>query len=34
MGRNIFRDTGFRNLDFSVAKNFNWGESFAAAVPR
>jgi hypothetical protein len=30
MGRNIFRDTGFRNVDFSVAKNFKWGESFAA----
>jgi hypothetical protein len=30
MGRNIFRDTGFRNVDFSVAKNFKWGERFAA----
>jgi hypothetical protein len=30
MGRNLFRDTGFRNVDFSVAKNFNWGERFAA----
>ena len=30
MGRNIFRDTGFRNVDFSVAKNFNWGERLGA----
>ena len=30
MGRNIFRDTGFRNVDFSVAKNFKWGERFGA----
>ncbi len=30
MGRNIFRDTGFRNVDFSVSKNFKWGESFGA----
>ena len=28
MGRNIFRDTGFRNVDFSLAKNFKWGEHF------
>ncbi len=30
MGRNIFRDTGFRNVDFSLAKNFKWGERFGA----
>jgi hypothetical protein len=30
MGRNIFRDTGFRNVDFSVAKNFKWGERLGA----
>ena len=27
MSRNMFPDTGFRNFDFSVAKNFNFGES-------
>ncbi|HKT89473.1 MAG TPA: carboxypeptidase-like regulatory domain-containing protein [Candidatus Sulfotelmatobacter sp.] len=26
MGRNMFQDTGFRNLDFSLAKNFLFGE--------
>jgi hypothetical protein len=26
MGRNIFRDTGFKNLDMSVAKNWKIGE--------
>ena len=26
MGRNIFRDSGFRNLDFSVAKNWHFGD--------
>ena len=26
MGRNIFRDSGFRNMDFSVFKNFSWKE--------
>ena len=30
MGRNTFRDTGFRNVDFSVSKNFKWGERFGA----
>jgi Carboxypeptidase regulatory-like domain/TonB dependent receptor-like, beta-barrel len=25
-GRNIFRDTGFHNLDFSVSKNWKFGE--------
>jgi Carboxypeptidase regulatory-like domain len=27
MRRNIFEDTGFRNLDFAVAKNFHLGET-------
>ena len=27
MSRNMFEDTGFRNLDFSVAKNFHFGET-------
>ncbi len=26
MGRNIFRDTGFKNVDLSVAKNWKLGE--------
>jgi hypothetical protein len=26
MGRNLFRDSGFRNLDFSIAKNWHLGE--------
>ena len=26
MGRNIFRDFGFRNVDFSTVKNFRLGE--------
>jgi hypothetical protein len=30
MGRNIFPDSGFRNLDFSVAKNWHFGERFRA----
>lgn len=30
MGRNIFPDSGFRNLDFSVAKNFHLGERLRA----
>jgi carboxypeptidase family protein/TonB-dependent receptor-like protein len=30
MGRNIFRDTGFRNVDLSVSKNFRLGERFKA----
>jgi hypothetical protein len=30
MGRNIFRDTGFHNWDFSIAKNFKFGERFGA----
>ena len=27
MGRNMFQDTGFRNFDFSLAKNFHFGET-------
>jgi hypothetical protein len=27
MGRNMFQDTGFKNFDFSVAKNFHLGEA-------
>lgn len=27
MGRNMFPDTGFRNFDFSLAKNFHFGET-------
>ncbi len=30
MGRNIFRDTGFRNVDFSVSKSFKFGERMKA----
>ena len=30
MGRNIFPDSGFRNLDFSLAKNFHFGERLHA----
>jgi hypothetical protein len=30
MGRNIFPDSGFRNLDFSVAKNWHFSERFRA----
>ncbi len=30
MGRNIFRDTGFRNWDFSVAKTWKFGDRFSA----
>jgi hypothetical protein len=30
MGRNIFRDSGFRNMDFSVFKNFTWKERYNA----
>jgi hypothetical protein len=30
MGRNIFRDSGFRGFDFSVFKNFTWKERFSA----
>jgi len=28
MGRNTFRDLGFRNVDFSVMKNWNFGERY------
>jgi Carboxypeptidase regulatory-like domain/TonB dependent receptor len=30
MGRNIFRDTGFHNVDLSVSKNFKFGERLRA----
>jgi hypothetical protein len=30
MGRNIFRDQGFRNLDFSVFKEFRFKERYGA----
>lgn len=30
MGRNIFRDAGFKNVDFSVFKNFKFTERFSA----
>ena len=30
MGRNIFRDSGFRNVDFSVFKTFTYRERFSA----
>ncbi|MFZ3333445.1 MAG: carboxypeptidase regulatory-like domain-containing protein [Candidatus Acidiferrales bacterium] len=30
MGRNVFRDSGFRNWDFSVAKNWTFKERFGA----
>jgi hypothetical protein len=30
MGRNIFRDSGFQNVDFSVFKNFTFKERFGA----
>jgi len=30
MGRNLFRDSGFRNWDLSVAKNWKFGERFGA----
>jgi len=28
MGRNMFQDSGFRNFDFSLAKNFHFGERY------
>ena len=30
MGRNIFRDSGYKNLDFSVFKTFTWKERYSA----
>jgi len=30
MGRNLFPDSGFRDLDFSLAKNFHFGERMRA----
>jgi Carboxypeptidase regulatory-like domain len=32
MGRNMFQDTGFRNFDFSVAKNFHFGEGIRLQI--
>jgi hypothetical protein len=32
MGRNIFRDTGFRNVDLSVSKNFKFGDRVKAQI--
>jgi hypothetical protein len=32
MGRNIFRDSGFKNVDFSVFKNFTWKERYTAQL--
>ena len=26
MGRNLFQDSGFKNFDFSIGKNFHFGE--------
>jgi hypothetical protein len=28
MGRNLFPDSGFKNFDFSIAKNFHFGERY------
>jgi hypothetical protein len=30
MGRNIFRDSGYQDLDFSIFKNFTWKERYNA----
>ena len=30
MGRNIFRDSGYKNVDFSVFKDFTWKERYSA----
>jgi hypothetical protein len=30
MGRNIFRDSGFKNVDFSIFKTFTFKERFGA----
>ena len=30
MGRNIFRDSGFKNVDFSVFKTFTFKERYSA----
>jgi hypothetical protein len=32
MGRNIFRDSGFKNVDFSVFKNFTFKERYSAQL--
>ncbi len=33
MGRNIFRDSGFKDVDFSVFKDFKFRERFGAEFP-
>jgi hypothetical protein len=32
MGRNMFQDTGFKNFDFSLAKNFHFGEGLRLQI--
>jgi hypothetical protein len=32
MGRNIFRDSGFKNVDFSVFKTFTFKERYSAEL--
>jgi len=32
MGRNIFRDTGFHNVDLSISKSFRFGEKVKAQI--
>jgi hypothetical protein len=32
MGKNIFRDTGFRNVDLSVFKNFKFKERYGVQL--
>ena len=32
MGRNIFRDTGFHNVDLSISKSFKFGEKVKAQI--
>ena len=32
MGRNIFRDSGFKNVDFSVFKNFTFKERYSVQL--
>ena len=34
MGRNIFRDSGFKNLDMSIFKNFTFKERFGVQARR
>ena len=33
MGRNIFRDAGFKNVDFSVFKTFSFKERYNTTFP-